>query len=107
MKRRGVSPTSDAKQHLQVTTPLFEVVYGFEVPVEIIAALVPRVARMMDVLVGPYVGQEHLTTVSFQICKRIEDVTAPGSVSGMRQQALIKTYVRSWVGIKDGGNFRP
>lgn len=89
VERRGVCPTSDAEQHLQVSVRLFEIVNGFEVSVQVVAAVVPRVTRVMYVLVSPYVGQEHLASVRFKVCKCIKDMTAPKRVSVVQLEASV------------------
>jgi hypothetical protein len=109
MERRRVRPPSDTEQYFQVPILLFEIIDGFEVSIQIVAAVVPGVAGVMDVLVSPWVGEEYLSRISFEVCERIQEVTVlkcMSTPSGERASRS-RTYVRSLVGIKDGGNFRP
>jgi hypothetical protein len=81
MECRRVRPPSNAEQYFQVPILLFEIVDGFEVSIQIVTAVIPGVARVMYVLVSPWIGQEYLSRVSFKIRERIQDVTVPKRVS--------------------------
>ena len=43
------------------------------------ALLIPRIARIMDLFVGPFVGEEDLSGFSPDICECVQDV--PGAES--------------------------
>jgi hypothetical protein len=49
----------------------FEIINGFQISIEVSADLIPRIARVMDVLVGPCVGKEYLATISSDIGESI------------------------------------
>jgi len=53
---------------------LLEVINGFKVSVKIVALVIPRVARVMNVLVGPYIGKDDLPGFGY-IRECIEDVS--------------------------------
>lgn len=53
MKLRRIRPSADAQKHLQVSILLLEVVNSLEIPIQIVSAFVPRVTRVVDILVGP------------------------------------------------------
>ena len=51
-----------------------DVVDGLEVPVQIGSYIIPRISRVMNIFVCPFVRQEHLSCVRFDIGKCIEYV---------------------------------
>lgn len=51
-----------------------ELVEGLEVSVEVLSIIVPRVPRIVDLLVCPRVRQKDFSRIRFQICKGIEYV---------------------------------
>ena len=84
----------------------FEIVNCFQVAIEVGADVIPRIAGVMDFLVGPCVRKEHLATVGIDICESIQNM-ADKKESIQCFLELSMTYVRSSTGIKLGGNFRP
>lgn len=62
---------------------LLEIIYRLEVAVQVVAAVVPRIAGIVDIFVGPYVGENDFAGVGFEIGKGVEDVADGGSVSWM------------------------
>ena len=53
MERRGVCPASDGEEDLELPVLLLQLVDRLEVAVEIVSLVVPGVAWVMDLLVGP------------------------------------------------------
>lgn len=51
-----------------------EFIQCFEIAVEIVANVIPGVARIVYLLVRPGVGEEYFTSISPDICERVEDV---------------------------------
>ena len=60
---------------------LLKRVDGFEVAKE--ALVIPRVARVMNLFVSPFIGQEDFSGVSPNVCECIEDVS-DGSNQSLR-----------------------
>lgn len=56
---------------------LLKRVDGFEVAKE--AFVIPRVARVMNLFVSPFIGQEDFSGISPDICECIEDVSKGAS----------------------------
>ena len=56
---------------------LLEHVDGFKVTKE--ALFIPRVARIVDFFVGPFIGQEDFSGISPDIGERIKDVSGAAS----------------------------
>ena len=49
----------------------FEIINRFQVAIEVGADLIPRIASVMDVLVGPWVRKEYLATIGSDIGESI------------------------------------
>ena len=56
MERGRVRPATNRKQNLQMPVMLLQVVNGLEIAVQVLALVVPRVTRIVDLLIGPCVG---------------------------------------------------
>jgi hypothetical protein len=74
MERRGVCPSTDGKKHLEMTMLLLEKVDRLEISIEVLAFIVPRVTGVVDILVGPQIGEEDFAGIGFDVCKGIEDM---------------------------------
>ena len=74
MEARRVRPPSDAQHDLQVAVLLLEEVELLEAAVEVASGLVPGVALVVDVLVGPEVGEGDLAGAGVDVGEGIEDV---------------------------------
>jgi len=60
VKFRGIRPPSNGEQHFDVTVLFLEVVDCFEVAVEVVPDIIPRVAGIVDVLVRPRIREDDL-----------------------------------------------
>lgn len=70
-----IGPAANGEQHFKVTILLLEVIEGFEIAIQIFALVIPRITRVMYILVRPNVRKDDLAGIRFQVCKCIEDVT--------------------------------
>ena len=62
---------------------LLKHVYSFEVAKE--ALVIPRIARVVDLFVSPFIGQEDFSRISSDVCERIENVSDdPGQSLALR-----------------------
>jgi len=52
---------------------LLKHVNGLEVAKE--ALVIPRVAGIMDLFIGPFIGQEYFSRISPDVCEGVEDVS--------------------------------
>lgn len=104
--RRGIRPPADADQDFEVAVLLLEEVYGFEVPVEVRGGLVPGVAGVVDVFVGPGVGDDDFAGGGY-VGEGVEDVSVCGVMLCYVGEMQGETHVRSCVGIDWGGYFLP
>ena len=53
---------------------LFDVVYSFEVSVQVVPNIIPRVTRVVDIFISPWVGEVDLTRVGPNICECVQYV---------------------------------
>lgn len=74
MERGRISPTANRDQGFQMPVLFLELVESFEVSVEILSIIVPRVTRVVDLLVCPRVREKDFSRIRFQIRKSIEYV---------------------------------
>jgi len=58
---------------------LLEHVDGFEIAKE--ALLIPRVARVMNLFIGPFIGEEDFSGISSDVGERIKNVSGAASQS--------------------------
>ena len=58
---------------------LLQLVNGLEVPIQVLAAVIPRILRIVDFLIGPRVREEDFSSVGLQIGERVENM--PSSLS--------------------------
>ena len=58
---------------------LLKHVDGLEIPKE--ALVIPRVARVMNLFISPFIGQEDFSGISPDVCERIENVSDGSSKS--------------------------
>jgi hypothetical protein len=87
----------------------FQIIDCFEVPVKVGSGIIPGVAWIMDVLVGPKIRKKHLARVGVDVRECIEDVSDSSrgvSINLLGNNTRV-AYVRSSVGINEGGYFRP
>jgi len=75
MEGRGIGPSSDAEQHFEVAVLLFQVIDSLEVAIEVCAGVIPRIARIMNVLIGPQIGEVDLARVRSYVRKCVENMT--------------------------------
>lgn len=54
---------------------LLEFMDGFEVAIKVVPDVIPGVARVVDILVRPNVGQEYLAGVSSHVGKSVKDMS--------------------------------
>lgn len=54
---------------------LLEFIDGFEVAMKIVPDVIPRVARVVDILVRPNVGQKYLAGISSHVGKSVKDMS--------------------------------
>ena len=78
MKGWRIRPATYGKEHFEVTILLLEIIYGFEIAVEIFALVIPRVTGVVYILVGPNVRENNLAGICLHVCKCIEDVSLYG-----------------------------
>ena len=86
---------------------LLQVVDGLEVAIQVLAIVVPGVARIVDVLVRPSIREKHFPSVSLQVCECVENVSACALATIEHNVTKSCAHVRSFTGISDGGNLRP
>ena len=60
MELWGIRPPSDGEQYFDVTVLFLKVVDCFEVAVEVVPDIIPRVAGIVDVLVRPRIREDDL-----------------------------------------------
>lgn len=107
VEMRGVGPASNGEDDLQVTMLLLELVDRFEVSVEVLAAIAPRITGVMNVGISPWVGKDDFATVGLDVGERVENVTAVEIMRSRRREKDLRTHVRLLTGMRDGGNFLP
>ena len=61
------------EEKFEVSMLLLKHVDGFEVAEE--ALVIPRIARVMDLFIGPFIGQEDFSGISPDVGKCIKDVS--------------------------------
>jgi len=61
------------EEKFEVPMLLLEHVDGFEVAEE--ALVIPRIARVMDLFIGPFIGQEDFSGISPDVCEGVENVS--------------------------------
>lgn len=80
-----------------------ELVEGLEIAIEISTAIVPGVARVVDILVRPEVGEEDLTGVCPNVGECIQDVTEKRLSTGCRSRGhedareVVNGYQGRWI----------
>ena len=55
---------------------LFELVNRLEVSVQVVPAVVPGIARVVDIRICPFIGEVYFSGVGFEVRKRVENVAA-------------------------------
>jgi hypothetical protein len=74
MKRRGVSPATDAEKYFEMAIGFLEVVDRLEIPVQVVPDVIPRVTWIMNIFVCPNVGQKDLASVRRDVGKSVKYV---------------------------------
>ena len=71
------------------------------------ALFIPRITGVMDLFVSPFIGEEDLSRIGSDVGERIKNMSGAVSQSLAFQRRGLDTDVRSSVGIREGGYFRP
>ena len=69
----GICPATNRKKDFQVAVLLLEKIELLQIPVEVVALVVPRVALVVDLDVGPFVRKEDFT-IGTIVAEGVEDV---------------------------------
>lgn len=72
MESRRVGPAAYREENLKVPVLLFELVNRLEIPIQILATIIPRIIGVMDLLVGPGIREEDFPSIGFQISKSVQ-----------------------------------
>lgn len=65
------------KKEFEVPMLLLEHVDGFEVAEK--ALVIPRISRVMDLFIGPLIGEEHFSGILPDVGERVKDVSGATS----------------------------
>lgn len=107
VEMRGVGPTSNGEDDLEVTVLLLEFIDRLEVSIKVLAAIAPGIPGVMNVGIGPRVGKDYFPTIGLDVGERIENVAAVQIMRSRRRERDLRTHVRLLTGMRDGGNFLP
>jgi len=80
----GIRPPANREQHLEIAVLPLQQVQLLEVAVEIVALVVPRVAVIVDLDVGPGVGEDHFA-VGTVVAEAVEHVRQLGGRDVLRE----------------------
>lgn len=92
-----IRPATDGQKALQVPVLLLFEHDLFDVAVNVVANIIPRVPFVMNVEVGPFVGQDHFAILTV-VSKRVEDM---GELVGRDQLRSVFSAINSLLKVSD------